>query len=808
MPNKVLDALNLKYDEEAKEIYIPFKLVDKIEIPEGFEDWKKSPEIYDTDDYFYQRITQDLEVDEKQNNIELFGGINLPPTQKTNNKIFTANKWGDIEILMYSLDRKPYIYAKKLIKGGQSNNPEDPATSNREVYDVLTRYHPDRVEKMGRKYHITGKTGTHPFLPPFLIEAYEKTIEIDTLAITEGAFKSWAGCANQMPTIGQSSITHYRDKKTDDLHHDIVEIIVKCKVKNVVILWDGDFRDVRSKSIIEKVDLYKRPKQFYSAVIKIQELLLEFINPKETSIYFSHINTHQLPERPKGLDDLIQVYSDEIESITDDFHQFEIPGKFFKFIDITSKASQKKLHRYFKIDKVENFRTFHSDKIQEHEFIFNGTTYQYNEEEDKVNVKVPADAKRFFRVGDDFYKNIPKPDKYGNLKRAVVSRRKTTISDNHGKDFFRHISFYEAFVNIPGHIDFQQVIHNCYNLYHPFEHEPEQGEWKNTENFLHHIFGDQYEYGLDYLQLLFQHPQQILPILCLVSEENNTGKSTFLKWEKMIYDNNMAIVGNVDLSGDFNSGWASSLIVAVDEAFIEKKVVVEKIKSMSTADTIMVNQKSKDLKQIDFFAKFQLVTNNEKNFIYASEKDERYWVRKINPIPRKDMNPDLLKDMLDEIPAFLYFIANRTMKVPKKLHRAWFLPEMLYTEALQKVIDNSAPGLEKEFREEMKQLFINYELETIEMNSKDVQREFFKGKNLPYIREIIEKNIRAEKANKGRYKYPPPDTTTLVEEPLWTSRHSTFYIFKKEMFLSKAEAKAIEDVKKASQPETLPFNEN
>jgi len=45
-----------------------------------------------------------------------------------------------------------------------------------------------------------------------------------------------------------------------------------------------------------------------------------------------------------------------------------------------------------------------------------------------------------------------------------------------------------------------------------------------------HIFGDQIELGLDYLQLLYQKPVQILPIVCLVSKERSTGKTTFPKW--------------------------------------------------------------------------------------------------------------------------------------------------------------------------------------------------------------------------------------------------------------------------------------
>ena len=62
-----------------------------------------------------------------------------------------------------------------------------------------------------------------------------------------------------------------------------------------------------------------------------------------------------------------------------------------------------------------------------------------------------------------------------------------------------------------------------------------------------HIFGDQYELGLDYLQLLYTKPLQKLPILLLVSEERNTGKSTFLNFLKALFEANVTFNTNESL---------------------------------------------------------------------------------------------------------------------------------------------------------------------------------------------------------------------------------------------------------------------
>ena len=64
---------------------------------------------------------------------------------------------------------------------------------------------------------------------------------------------------------------------------------------------------------------------------------------------------------------------------------------------------------------------------------------------------------------------------------------------------------------------------------------------------------------MDYLQLLYLQPIQKLPILLLVSEERNTGKSTFLNFLKALFQNNVTFNTNEDFRSQFNSDWAGKL---------------------------------------------------------------------------------------------------------------------------------------------------------------------------------------------------------------------------------------------------------
>jgi hypothetical protein len=220
---------------------------------------------------------------------------------------------------------------------------------------------------------------------------------------------------------------------------------------------------------------------------------------------------------------------------------------------------------------------------------------------------------------------------------------------------------------------------------------------------MHHIFGEQYELGLDYIQILYQNPTQILPILCLVSKENNTGKSTFIKWMCDLFQQNAVVVGNDAFSNNFNAGWAAKLIVQCEEFLIEKRQAVERLKSLSTAKSVLLEFKGKDSKTIDFFAKFILAGNNEDTFIYATNKDIRYWVRKIPVI--KVINVDIERQLMEKIPAFLNFLNNRKMST-QRTSRMWFDPEILVTEALKKLRDANRPKILKDIVAKIRDLFI------------------------------------------------------------------------------------------------------
>ena len=210
----------------------------------------------------------------------------------------------------------------------------------------------------------------------------------------------------------------------------------------------------------------------------------------------------------------------------------------------------------------------------------------------------------YIRIATDYYKKINHPLASSDTIEKIVPWQKTTIKEDHGVEILGNIPKYDSFCLIPSHENYKREVNNSYNLYDPILVQPREGIWPRIEYFLNHIFGEQYPIGLDYLTIIWRFPTQVLPILCLVSEERNTGKTTFLHFMKDIFGKNMTFNTNEDFRSNFNSGWTSKLIIGVDEVFLDKKEDAEKIKNLSTSRMINSEAKGKDRFEQEFFGKF------------------------------------------------------------------------------------------------------------------------------------------------------------------------------------------------------------
>jgi hypothetical protein len=386
---------------------------------------------------------------------------------------------------------------------------------------------------------------------------------------------------------------------------------------------------------------------------------------------------------------------------------------------------------------------------------------------------------RYVRVGVDYFKVIEKIDRYGIKRTELKKWNKDEIRLDHGKDILKTIPKYDDFTIVPDNMTNDLCQSDFYNLYAPFNHKPEEGEWKWTKVLLSHIFGEQYDIGITYMQVLYMFPKQALPVLVLVSKERSTGKSTFVDWLMMLFGANMSLIFPTDLSRTFNGSYSRSNIIAIEETVVDQSHVVEKIKALSTQKTINANLKNVNDFQIPFFGKIILASNNERKFMKVDIEEIRFFIRKINT--PTITNHNILNDMVSEIPAFLYYLES--LPVPDfSKSRMVFTPSEISNDSLKSVKNESHTWLYKELFAIFEDQFNNYFIgETMKSTPKEIKDTFFThNSNVTgsFIKDVLLDEFKFTKAQKNEsYK-------SLNNEMYKTGQ--PFYIPKSEIIVIKS----------------------
>lgn len=394
------------------------------------------------------------------------------------------------------------------------------------------------------------------------------------------------------------------------------------------------------------------------------------------------------------------------------------------------------------------------------------------------------DSEEYIRVATSYLKRCSVPMSNGEFRGLYLPWNIETIRQDHSKDFVAKIRKYDGYCFFPAHVDYKRVHGNFLNMYEPLANAPAPGEFPHIRAFLTHIFGEQIELGMDYLQLLYRQPRQRLPILLLVSRERSTGKTTFIHLLKAIFGGNMTVNTNEDFRSNFNSEWASKLIIATDEVLLNRREDSELLKTLSTAKTFKLEAKGKDRLEIEFFGKFILCSNNEDCPVIIDHGETRYWVRKIRPIEKDDT--ELLSRMKREIPAFLDFLLHRELSVPE-VSRMWFDPELLTTPALRRIIQYNRGQLENEMLGIMEDIFHVYDQDEYKFCVQDMQT-MLNGRDIKTepvkIKRVLQESWKLKPDKVTRYtSYRLSGDGTLFPEPRTGRPYSLLRAFVEEKLL-------------------------
>lgn len=359
----------------------------------------------------------------------------------------------------------------------------------------------------------------------------------------------------------------------------------------------------------------------------------------------------------------------------------------------------------------------------------------------------------YVRIGTSFYKIVQVPTIDNQFNEVLIKWDISTIIQDHGRKYLDEIPKYDGKICFPSHFEFSKEVHGFYNTYSPLNHTPREGEVKNTLVFFKHIFGSQYELGLDYFKLLYEKPNQILPVLCLVSKERSTGKSSFLKYLKEVFGHNMTYLDSHSLSSNFNLDWGNKLLLGLDEAFLQKEEITEKIKYLSTSNKNKIEAKGKERFEVDFFGKFVMCSNKEDSFIKIDSDEIRFWVIKVPKLKFEDVN--FLNKLTDEISAFLHFIRKRKFASERKT-RMWFTAQQIYTPALKKLVQNNRNRVEKELAQLLLSVMDKHDLDSVEFVPMDLLNGLNKTRvktDQTQLRALLKKNWKlTNKKNTLRYQ--------------------------------------------------------
>ena len=386
----------------------------------------------------------------------------------------------------------------------------------------------------------------------------------------------------------------------------------------------------------------------------------------------------------------------------------------------------------------------------------------------------------YLRVANKWYKRCISPEGESVLERVTVD----SLVQDFGKEVAGIITTvspkYINEVTYPEHLNYKEDIEtpsgdHYYNTYRPLAFQPmEGGDFPHIRRLISHIFGVQEELGYDYVTLLYKKPMQKLPVILLVSSENNTGKSTWCNFLAMLFGDNHVEMTTDTIRSKFAAPWLNKLLVTCEETILDKREDYEKIKNLVTALKTPSESKGKDWVSKRVFVKFIFCSNNETNPVLIDKNDTRYWVIKVPQLTNRNPNEDFLGECRKEIPFFLSHLLHRELST-KGTDRLWFTPEETRTPAWDKIVAGNTPALDKEIALILLDIVHTKHLDKVCYDAKMLHKlveDLEIPKNLRVscsrsaIMEILKKwGLQARKIN-GRYPYYIIDkngTVTLVD---------------------------------------------
>lgn len=310
----------------------------------------------------------------------------------------TLTKDGEIDpsgddaiIKYYNLEGQPVTFTTEINK----------KQVERRYLRVRYQY-PDRhLDKNKRpiKYRSPMGAPTFIYYPEAIRKAYKTSEELHTLFIQEGEKKAEKACKHGIMSVAVSGIQNIGSKGT--LPDDIIALVEKCKVKEVVFMLDSDCYDL-SHTLTVTDPIEKRPSNFFYAVRNFKDYFAKLKNHNiYVELYFGHIRKEATSD--KGTDDLLTNTlagheGDLLTDITTAKNEKSGTGKWVQLHKITTFPDSK-IMEFWKLQSPHDFCKRYIDQLRDlPEFTFRGRRWKFNEKDELENAQPLEEDEMFWTV--------------------------------------------------------------------------------------------------------------------------------------------------------------------------------------------------------------------------------------------------------------------------------------------------------------------------------------------------------------------------------------------------------------------------
>lgn len=335
---------------------------------------------------------------------------NIAPMRKgtVNEKGLIDERGDDVVIEYYDLDGNPIMYD---ILGKNKK----PTGERRAYYRVRWQFPEEHKDKEGKaqKYKSPYGSSTYIYIPERIREAFKADKEIDRLFIQEGEKKAEKACKHGLMSVGISGIQNIAQQGR--LPEDLIRIIQRCKVKEVVFLMDSDWNSI-SPDLRVTDDALKRPRNFFYAVRNFKEYCNGLKNRQIwIEIYFGHVNKNEAGD--KGIDDLLSnTLAGKEEEIGRDIshliNEKNLTGKYLTFYKITT-ATDNKIMSYWHLDHPSRFAEYHKD------ILANMPEFRLGKHKWRFNEEGVFESAQPLESDEQYWEEIEVFDKSGNPRKQL-----------------------------------------------------------------------------------------------------------------------------------------------------------------------------------------------------------------------------------------------------------------------------------------------------------------------------------------------------------------------------------------------------